>query len=56
MTGTLLGNHPVAVIGLAAATAAYAALHRLGASYGSTKQERRTSYRVTKSCASLSSR
>src|SRR6478672_1993966 len=42
MTGTLLGNHPVAVIGLAAATAAYAALHRLGASYGSTKQERRT--------------
>jgi hypothetical protein len=42
MTGTLLGNHPVAVIGLAAATAAYAAVHRLGATYGSTKQERRT--------------
>ena len=42
MTDTLLGDHPVAVIGLAAATAAYAAVHRLGATYGSTKQERRT--------------
>lgn len=30
------------MIGLAAATAAYAAVHRLGATYGSTKQERRT--------------
>ena len=43
MTDTLLGDHPVAVIGLAAATAAYAAVRRLGATYGSTKQERRTS-------------
>lgn len=42
MTRTVLGEHPYLVSGLAATTAAYFTLHRLGATYGSTRQERRT--------------